>query len=88
MYFGCTHYPLIQNEIKEVLGDVNFFYGAESLAKHLQDILNKNNLLYEGAGKIEFIDSLSQPKINYSEIEFIDSNNSEKNKERFFEILS
>ena len=72
LYFGCTHYPLIQNEIKEVLGDVNFFYGAESLTKHLQDILNKNNLLYDGDGKIEFIDS----------------NNSEKNKERFFEILS
>lgn len=71
LFFGCTHYPLIQNEIKEVLGDVKFFNGAESLARHLKDTLNKSNLLNDGKGKIEFIDS----------------NESKKNKERFFEIL-
>ena len=36
---GCTHYPLIQDEIKEVLGDVRFFNGAPNLANHLKDIL-------------------------------------------------
>ena len=71
LFYGCTHYPLIQNEIKEVLGDVNFFNGAESLAKHLKDILKDKDLLNEGNGKIEFIDSKGLIK----------------NKERFFEIL-
>ena len=71
LFFGCTHYPLIQDEIKEVLGDVNFFNGAKSLAKHLYDILQEKNLLNIGKGKIEFIDS----------------KNSEKNKDRFFEYL-
>lgn len=42
---GCTHYPLIQDEIKKVLGDVQFFNGAESLAKHLKEILEENSLL-------------------------------------------
>lgn len=42
---GCTHYPLIQEEIKKVLGDVQFFNGAESLAKHLKEILKENSLL-------------------------------------------
>lgn len=68
---GCTHYPLIQEEIKKVLGDVKFFNGAESLAKHLKEVLEAKQLLNCGEGKIEFEDS----------------KNSEKNKERFFEIL-
>ena len=42
---GCTHYPLIQEEIKNVLGDVTFFNGAQSLAKHLKEVLKENSLL-------------------------------------------
>jgi len=41
---GCTHYPLIQEEIKSVLGDVTFFNGAQSLAKHLKEVLKENSL--------------------------------------------
>lgn len=68
---GCTHYPLVQNEIKDVLGDVKFFNGAPNLAKHVKDVLEENNLINNGEGKIEFIDSKE----------------SEQNKKRFFEIL-
>ena len=68
---GCTHYPLIQNEIKGVLGNVKFFNGAPNLAKHVKDVLEENNLINNGEGKIEFIDSKE----------------SEQNKKRFFEIL-
>lgn len=68
---GCTHYPLVQNEIKEVLGDVKFFNGAPNLAIHLKEILEEKNLLTEKSG----------------EVEFEDSQNSEKKKKRFFEIL-
>ena len=42
---GCTHYPLIENEIKEVLGNVCFFNGAPYLAKHLKTVLIENNLI-------------------------------------------
>ena len=42
---GCTHYPLIQEEIKNVLGDVMFFNGAQCLAKHLKEVLKENSLL-------------------------------------------
>lgn len=69
---GCTHYPLIQKEIQEVLGQVRFFNGAPNLAKHLKDVLEERDLLnYEGEGKIEFEDSQGI----------------EEKKERFFEIL-
>ena len=71
---GCTHYPLIQNEIKDILGDVDFFNGAPNLAKHLKDVLTENDLL-----------SYSDKK---GTIEFIDSSNSEFKKNRFFKYLN
>ena len=70
---GCTHYPLVQEEIKEILGKVIFFNGAPNLAKHLKDILEENNLLNDcGKGKIQFEDSQGLPE----------------KKKRFFEILN
>lgn len=68
---GCTHYPLIQKEIQEILGQVKFFNGAPSLAKHLKDILKEKKLLNQGEGKIKFEDSQGL----------------EQKKKRFFEIL-
>ena len=69
---GCTHYPLIQKEIQEVLGQVEFFNGAPNLAKHLKDVLEEKDLLnYNGEGKVEFEDSQG----------------TNQKKERFFEIL-
>ena len=57
-YFGCTHYPLIKEEIELILGkEIKFFYGAPNLAKYLKEILQKNDLLEKQEGKIEFIDS-------------------------------
>ena len=71
---GCTHYPLITNEIKEILGNVNFFNGAESLAKHLENVLKEKDLLSSSN--------------HLGRINFIDSSNSEYKKERFFKILN
>ena len=60
---GCTHYPLVQKEIGQVLGkNVRFFNGASRLAVHLKDVLEEKNLISEKQeqGKIEFIDSLAK----------------------------
>ena len=60
---GCTHYPLVQKEIGQVLGkNVRFFNGANRLAVHLKDVLEEKNLISEKQeqGKIEFIDSLAK----------------------------
>lgn len=70
---GCTHYPLIQDEIQEVLGEATFFNGAPYLAKHLQEVLEKKDLIHNNNEK--------------GTIQFIDSSNSEQKKKRFFEIL-
>ena len=67
---GCTHYPLIEKQIKQILGNVKFFNGAPNLAKHLKDVLEEKELIniYNKIGKIQFIDS----------------NNSKTKEERFF----
>lgn len=60
---GCTHYPLVEKEIGQVLGkNVRFFNGASRLAVHLKDVLEEKNLISEKQeqGKIEFIDSLAK----------------------------
>ena len=70
---GCTHYPLVQKQIVQVLGNVQFFNGAPNLAKHLRDVLEENDLITD-----------SQIK---GKIDFIDSSNSEYKKERFMRHL-
>lgn len=70
---GCTHYPLIKEDIKNVLGNINFFDGAHSLAKHLKEVLEYKNLLSES----ECI----------GEVNFIDSSNLNIKRERFFKYL-
>ncbi len=60
---GCTHYPLIEKEIGQVLGgNVKFFNGASRLSVHLKDVLEESNLISkkQKQGKIEFIDSLGK----------------------------
>lgn len=68
---GCTHYPLIKEQIDEMLGGVRFFNGAQKLAEHLQQILDYQKMEINQGSKIEFIDS-KKSKIK---------------EERFFRIL-
>lgn len=71
---GCTHYPLVQKEIKQVLGNVRFFNGAPRLASYLKQILEKENLINKHGknGKIIFIDT---------------SDKSVEKEERFYHFL-
>ena len=68
---GCTHYPLIQKNIQEILGNVTFFNGAKRLADHLKVVLQEKDLIAKNEGIINFIDSQKL----------------ESKKERFFKIL-
>jgi glutamate racemase len=73
LILGCTHYPLIKDEIKEVLGNIKFFEGSYRLAIHLKEILEENNL----------INNTSQGTTM-----FIDSSNLKQKEKRFFEIIN
>ena len=69
---GCTHYPLIQHEIEEVLGQVTFFNGAPYLAKHLKDFLEEKDLTNNA---------------KEGSIQFIDSSKDKQKKKRFYELI-
>lgn len=53
---GCTHYPLIEKEIKEVFGNVNIYHGGLGVAKRLKTVVEDIHL-EEKKQEIEFIDS-------------------------------
>ena len=73
---GCTHYPVVEEEIKDILGEnINIFNGAPNLAKHLKEILEEKELLSKNEQKEK-------------NIEFIDSSNLKEKEERFFKYLN
>lgn len=78
---GCTHYPLVQDVIEDVLGgNIKFFNGAPYTAKHLKDVLIEKEIISE-----EDIDM--NQKIDFENIEFIDTKKSEEKRIRFFKNL-
>lgn len=56
---GCTHYPFIKKQIREVLGDVPFFDGGDGTARELRRRLTEENLLSDHGrkGRVEFYSS-------------------------------
>ena len=56
---GCTHYPFIARQIKEVVGDVPLFDGAQGTAMQLQRKLAERGLITKSStpGRIEFLSS-------------------------------
>jgi len=49
---ACTHYPLIEKEIKKFYGsNVSIINSASIVAKHVKQILSKNKLLNKGRRK-------------------------------------
>ena len=56
---GCTHYPFIARQIREVVGDVPLFDGAYGTALQLQRKLAERGLITKssGRGAVEFLSS-------------------------------
>ena len=69
---GCTHYPLIKNNIKRILGDVKFFDGSVGVSKELLRQLKLREINYSS-------DELR--------IDFIDSSNDDNKEKRFRELI-
>lgn len=70
---GCTHYPLIKEQIIELLGPVEFYDGGVGVAHQLYKILDDKNLL---------------STIDNSNVKFVDSSRNQRKEERFFEVLN
>src|SRR5690625_1982107 len=52
LVLGCTHYPLIAEEIQEIFGEgVNVISSSEETAREVSVILDQNNLLNKAITK-------------------------------------
>lgn len=69
---GCTHYPLIKENIRGVLGVVKFFDGSVGVSKELLRQLELRNINYDN---------------NELKIDFIDSSMDDSKEKRFRELL-
>lgn len=58
---GCTHYPLIKEELKKVLGNVNFFDGSIGVVKQLKKTIEEIKLP-ESTYNLKFIDTSNDIK--------------------------
>ena len=56
---GCTHYPFVREQIREVLGDVAFFDSAQGTARQLRRRLSSAQKLNntQAQGRVEFFSS-------------------------------
>lgn len=54
---GCTHYPLIKEEISKVLGNITFYDGSIGVANRLKKVILKNGFSCKNKSNIIFIDS-------------------------------
>ena len=70
---GCTHYPLIKENIRKVLGNVKFFDGSVGVSKELVRQLQSRDIKFS-SGKFSIV--------------FIDSSDDVSKKNRFMELLS
>ena len=60
---GCTHYPLIKEEISSILGKVTFYDGSVGVARRLKTLLDNNEINEDNnKGMISFYDSSNDSK--------------------------
>ena len=61
---GCTHYPFVADQIREVLGDVALYDGASGTARQLERKLAERGLLTKShdEGAVSFLSSKDTPK--------------------------
>ena len=52
---GCTHFPLVKDEIKNVLGEVLFVDGSTGIANRIKSLIKTNN----GSGYVKIISTSS-----------------------------
>jgi len=56
LVLGCTHYPLVKDEIQKILPDVALFDGGAGTARQTRRLLEEQNLLSDGPGTVEYLE--------------------------------
>ncbi len=55
LVLGCTHYPLVKEEIQKVLPDTVLFDGGAGTARQTRRLLEEKGLLFSGPGCVDYL---------------------------------
>ena len=58
LVLGCTHYPLVKEEIAKVLPHTVLFDGGAGTARQTRRLLAEKGLLYDGPGCTEYLEEI------------------------------
>lgn len=58
LVLGCTHYPLVKEEIQRVLPDTVLFDGGAGTARQTRRLLEEKGLLFNGPGCVEYLEEI------------------------------
>lgn len=58
LVLGCTHYPLVKEEIQKVLPNSVLFDGGAGTARQTQRVLKEKGLLFDGPGCVEYLEEI------------------------------
>lgn len=73
---GCTHYPIIKNQIKRILPNIEYISSSDSITKDIYEYLKNNNLLnLNGDPNIEIYTTGDKEEFIYSSSNFFDYTN-------------
>ncbi|WP_290773381.1 glutamate racemase [Anaerofustis sp.] len=81
LILGCSHFPIIENEIKNIYKNLTLLDPAEQMVKNVKNYLKEKNLLkytkqshkslYTTADILEFVSYIKRLKINIDKLEKI-----------------
>lgn len=70
---GCTHYPILKEQIKRVLPNIEYISSSEAISKNVEDILDSCNLLNTNENKyIKIYTTGEVEEFRYSSSNFFD----------------
>lgn len=70
---GCTHYPILKEQIKRVLPNIEYISSSEAISKNVKEILKKNDLLNTNTNKyIKIYTTGEKEEFRYSSSGFFD----------------
>jgi glutamate racemase len=52
---GCTHFSFIEDDIQGIVGDTIIFDGRYGIARHIQEVIQGNNMCGDSEGSVDLI---------------------------------
>ena len=58
LVLGCTHYPLVKEQIRRILPDTALFDGGPGTARQTRRLLEQKGLLFDGPGEVAYLEDI------------------------------